>query len=134
MKDPILSQLVTTLEDQMGETYPLLIMRSEIIKANVLKEEKQFALTLEQGMQLLESELENLEGNKISRFIEKPDLELAKALIKDKRFTWSSGRFMFKAKTIIEDAKKIAKNYEKEAKIKLEESLERKKKLLSREW
>ncbi|MEC7671687.1 MAG: hypothetical protein VYA40_04575, partial [Pseudomonadota bacterium] len=31
---------------------------------------------------------------------------------------------------IIEDAKKIAKNYEKEAKIKLEESLERKKKLL----
>ena len=66
MKDPILSQLVTTLEDQMGETYPLLIKNSEIIKANLLKEEKQFALTLEQGMQLLESELENLEGNEIS--------------------------------------------------------------------
>ena len=66
MKDPILSQLVSTLEDQMGETYPLLIKNSEIIKANLLKEEKQFALTLEQGMQLLESELENLEGNEIS--------------------------------------------------------------------
>ena len=66
MKDPILSQLVTTLEDQMGETYPLLIKNSEIIKANLLKEEKQFALTLEQGMQLLETELENLEGNEIS--------------------------------------------------------------------
>ena len=34
------------------------------------------------------------------------------------------------AKAIIDDAKKIAKNYEREAKIKLEESLERKKKLL----
>ena len=29
MKDPILSQLVTTLEEQMGETYPLLIKNSE---------------------------------------------------------------------------------------------------------
>ena len=34
------------------------------------------------------------------------------------------------ARAIIDDAKKIAKNYEKDAKIKLEESLERKKKLL----
>ena len=66
MKDPILSKLVSTLEDQMGETYPLLIKNSEIIKANLLKEERQFSLTLEQGMQLLESELENLKGNEIS--------------------------------------------------------------------
>ena len=66
MKDPILSKLVSTLEDQMGETYPLLLKNSEIIKANLLKEERQFSLTLEQGMQLLESELENLKGNEIS--------------------------------------------------------------------
>ena len=66
VKDPILPKLVSTLEDQMGETYPLLIKNSEIIKANLLKEEKQFSLTLEQGMQLLESEIENLKGNEIS--------------------------------------------------------------------
>jgi len=34
------------------------------------------------------------------------------------------------AKALIDEAKKIAKNYEKEAKLKFEESLERRKKLL----
>ena len=50
--------------------------------------------------------VEKLEGNKISRFIEKPDFDLAKKLIKDKRFTWNSGIFMFKAKTIIKEVQK----------------------------
>ena len=37
----------------------------------------------------------------IRKFIEKPNLELAKKLIKDKSFTWNSGMFMFKASQII---------------------------------
>ena len=40
-------------------------------------------------------------GENILEFIEKPDLENAQKFIKDKRFTWNSGIFMFKAKTIL---------------------------------
>ena len=52
------------------------------------------------------------EKNKISaanilEFIEKPSLEKAKEFIQDKRFTWNSGIFMFKAKTIIQELKKF---------------------------
>ena len=50
--------------------------------------------------------------NKISaanilEFVEKPPLEKAKEFIQDKRFTWNSGIFMFKAKTIIQELKKF---------------------------
>ena len=43
----------------------------------------------------------------ISKFIEKPNLETAKELIKDKCFTWNSGIFLFKAKTIINEIKHL---------------------------
>ena len=49
--------------------------------------------------------LENIEGINISEFIEKPNIEKAKKLIKDKCFTWNSGIFLFKAKTIINEIK-----------------------------
>tara|TARA_B100000945_G_scaffold295241_1_gene272562 strand:+ start:286 stop:1722 length:1437 start_codon:yes stop_codon:yes gene_type:complete len=51
---------------------------------------------------------DNLQGIDIKEFLEKPDLERAKELIEDKRFTWNSGIFMFKAKTIIEEIKKYS--------------------------
>ena len=51
--------------------------------------------------------LENVEGINISKFIEKPNLEKAKELIKDKCFTWNSGIFLFKAKTIINEIKHL---------------------------
>ena len=44
----------------------------------------------------------NIEGHKIFKFIEKPDLETAKSFIQDKCYTWNSGMFMFKAKKILE--------------------------------
>ena len=43
----------------------------------------------------------------ILEFIEKPPLEKAKEFIQDKRYTWNSGIFMFKAKTIIQELKKF---------------------------
>ncbi len=46
------------------------------------------------------------EGNNIEEFIEKPNSEKAKEFIKDKRFTWNSGIFMFKAKVILEEIQK----------------------------
>ena len=68
------------------------IPRSPEIGYGYIKSEKPF-------------KLENIEGMNISKFIEKPDLETAKKLIKDKRFTWNSGIFLFKAKTIINEIK-----------------------------
>ena len=52
-------------------------------------------------------DLGNIEGIRISEFIEKPKLQKAKELIKNKSFTWNSGIFLFKAKTIIEEIKNI---------------------------
>ncbi|WP_288239813.1 mannose-1-phosphate guanylyltransferase/mannose-6-phosphate isomerase [uncultured Prochlorococcus sp.] len=53
-------------------------------------------------------DLKNIKGIKISEFIEKPNLEKAKELIKIKSFTWNSGIFLFKAKTIIDETKKLS--------------------------
>ena len=50
----------------------------------------------------------NLKGIKISEFIEKPDLNKAKDLMKDSCFSWNSGIFMFKAKTIIQEIKNLS--------------------------
>ena len=52
-------------------------------------------------------DLDNIEGIKISKFIEKPILEKAKQFIKDKSFTWNSGIFLFKAKNIVEEIKNL---------------------------
>ena len=47
-----------------------------------------------------------IEGQNIEEFTEKPDRNKALEFIKDKRYTWNSGMFMFKAKKIY--AKKIS--------------------------
>ena len=49
-------------------------------------------------------------GEYIEEFKEKPNLETAKKYIADKRFTWNSGIFLFKAKTIIDEIKKFTPN------------------------
>ena len=50
----------------------------------------------------------SLEGDGffIDKFIEKPDKELAKKLIKDKNFTWNSGIFLFKSSFILKELEK----------------------------
>ena len=45
-------------------------------------------------------------SSKIVKFIEKPNKELAEILIKDKKYTWNSGIFLFKASTILKELKK----------------------------
>lgn len=44
-----------------------------------------------------------IKGSNIISFIEKPDFKTASKLFKDKRFTWNSGIFMFKANTILKE-------------------------------
>ncbi len=43
----------------------------------------------------------DIKSSSIIRFIEKPDIKLAKKLFLDKHFSWNSGMFMFKASNII---------------------------------
>ena len=65
----------------------------------------------ETGYGYIESEipLENdfIEKNRIIKFIEKPNKELAKELLLDKRFSWNSGIFVFRASVIIQELNKF---------------------------
>lgn len=56
-------QMLQPLIDVMGDAYPQLIENRERIEAALIKEEQQFAKTLEQGLKVLESELTQLKGN-----------------------------------------------------------------------
>ena len=47
----------------------------------------------------------NLKGEEIVRFIEKPSLEIAEKLITQNRFTWNSGIFLFKAEDMLKEIK-----------------------------
>ena len=49
-----------------------------------------------------------LKGEDINKFHEKPDKEIAKKFLRDKRYSWNSGMFVFSAKTIIEELQKLA--------------------------
>ena len=51
---------------------------------------------------------DKLEGIKIEKFLEKPDFKTAQNFIKDKRYTWNSGMFMFKAKTILDEINRFS--------------------------
>ena len=52
----------------------------------------------------------SLEGKKIEEFLEKPNYETAKKFLKDNRFSWNSGIFMFKAKTILNELETFSPN------------------------
>ncbi len=51
--------------------------------------------------------LTEITGNKISEFTEKPNYENACEFIKDKRYTWNSGMFLFKASVIKKELEKF---------------------------
>ena len=59
-------KLVEGLVKEMGDAYPDLKSRQQYIEDALLKEEEQFARTLEQGMKILEQDISDLKGNVIS--------------------------------------------------------------------
>lgn len=63
--EPMLSKLLPTLINQMGETYPQLLVAESLIKDVMDQEEKNFRNTLDRGLKLLDLELENLGSKKI---------------------------------------------------------------------
>ena len=53
-------------------------------------------------------DVESLNGSVIESFIEKPDKDTARKFILDKRFSWNSGIFLFKASSILKEIKNFA--------------------------
>ncbi|MEX1666374.1 alanine--tRNA ligase [Zhongshania arctica] len=58
-------KLVAPLAAEMGEAYPELVIRQAQIEKVLLQEEEQFAKTLEQGMKILEQDLQDLNASQI---------------------------------------------------------------------
>ena len=50
----------------------------------------------------------NIMGSNIECFIEKPNKHKAENFIKDRRFTWNSGMFLFKARSILQEVEKYS--------------------------
>jgi len=63
--EPFFWRLVAALEQQMGSAYSELSTKREIIERTLKAEEQQFALTLEQGMKILERDLAKASGDVI---------------------------------------------------------------------
>ncbi|SDM07879.1 alanyl-tRNA synthetase [Franzmannia pantelleriensis] len=63
--EPFFHKLVAALDAEMGDAYPELRQASEQIARVLLKEEEQFARTLDHGMGLLEAALADLQGDEL---------------------------------------------------------------------
>ena len=66
---------------------------------------------------------QGITGLSIEKFIEKPNQSKAKELIKDSRFTWNSGMFLFKASAILNELEKFAPEIVGNCKIAIEEDI-----------
>ncbi|WP_150468292.1 alanine--tRNA ligase [Francisella sp. SYW-9] len=64
--DVFFYKLVNELINQMGQAYPQLIEKRELIEKTLIKEEELFLKTIENGIKIFEAEIENLKGNTIS--------------------------------------------------------------------
>ncbi|KXJ45692.1 MAG: alanine--tRNA ligase [Cycloclasticus sp. Phe_18] len=66
MKEAFFHKLVQPLADEMGDAYPELKAKAEMVSNILLKEEQRFAETLEQGMKLLQDGTKSLKNNLIT--------------------------------------------------------------------
>tara|TARA_B100000886_G_scaffold307078_1_gene239859 strand:+ start:7133 stop:8578 length:1446 start_codon:yes stop_codon:yes gene_type:complete len=64
-----------------------------------------------------------IKGSNIDSFLEKPNLNTAKELIKDKRYTWNSGMFMFKTNTILKEIEQYSPQIIKNCKSAIDKSI-----------
>ena len=54
------------------------------------------------------SRIINMRVEEINKFLEKPDIELAKKFLRDKRYSWNSGMFVCKASSILNELSKFS--------------------------
>ena len=64
-----------------------------------------------------------IKGSKIDCFIEKPNKNLAETFIRDNRYTWNSGIFMFKANSILKELKNLSPDLVNKCNSSLEKKL-----------
>ena len=69
------------------------------------------------------NEEDQVSGLEINKFIEKPHRNLAEQLIKDSRYTWNSGMFLFKASSIIHELEKFSPEIIRYCKIALDKDV-----------
>ena len=72
----------------------------------------------------LNDDEDQIDGIEINKFIEKPNQEIAEKLIKDSRYTWNSGMFLFKASSIISELEKFSPEIINYCKIAIENDVE----------
>ena len=66
LNDPFFHKLVKPLVKEMGEAYPELAKAEEKVEQTLLKEEKRFAETLDQGMKILDEAIAKMDGDTIA--------------------------------------------------------------------
>ena len=71
----------------------------------------------------LNDDEDQIDGIEINKFIEKPNQEIAEKLIKDSRYTWNSGMFLFKASSIISELEKFSPEIINYCKIAIEKNV-----------
>ena len=64
-REPFFAAMVEPLVEVMGEAYPELVEGKQAIEDALLREERRFGETLDQGMKLLEAALAELDGSEI---------------------------------------------------------------------
>ncbi len=64
-EEPFFYKLVSALVDVMGEAYPDLKTNQALIERALLKEEEQFAKTLDQGVKIFDQAVEDMQGTEI---------------------------------------------------------------------
>ena len=72
----------------------------------------------------LNDDKNQIDGIEINKFIEKPNQEIAEKLIKDSRYTWNSGMFLFKASSIISELEKFSPEIINYCKIAIDKDIE----------
>ena len=67
IKDPMIYKLLPTLQKEMGDAYPELYTRENLISETIKIEEERFGRTLDKGLKLLDEEISHLgRGDKLS--------------------------------------------------------------------
>ena len=62
-KEPFFNRMLEPLRQQMGEAYPQLVEKNELIHQTLLDEEQRFARTLDTGMKILGDVIRNSDGS-----------------------------------------------------------------------
>jgi alanyl-tRNA synthetase len=76
MDEPFIHKLVDAVVDLMGEAYPEIVQRQELVKRIILSEEERFLGTLDRGLEILDDSLSQLKSAGKSTLLGRQAFEL----------------------------------------------------------